>query len=180
MTYNHSKGNLIPIKTKNKQNKGFTLIELIIVIAIIAILAAAVLVAIDPARRLHESRNARRWSDIENIIDAVIKYQTDNEGEHYTTVESLSDDVYYTIGTCIGGGNSGCTAQTTQTACVNLTDIGSNYMAKIPIDPKDGTESQTDYYLMKDENGAITVGACDPESEGPGGNGATPDIESSR
>ena len=46
---------------------GFTLVELIIVIAIIAILAAAIFVAIDPARRLNEARNARRSSDITNV-----------------------------------------------------------------------------------------------------------------
>lgn len=163
-----------------RSNKGFTLIELIIVIAVIAILAGSIFVAIDPARRLHESRNARRASDITTILDAVLKYQADNEGTHYSTVDALTAGNYYTIGTCSTGGNSDCGAQTTQTPCVDISGIGSNYLASVPMDPKTGTESKTDYYMMIDSNGALTVGACDPEGEGAGGSGTAPTIELSR
>ena len=38
--------------------KGFTLIELLIVIAIIAVLAGAVFVALDPLTRFRDARNA--------------------------------------------------------------------------------------------------------------------------
>lgn len=163
-----------------KKKKGFTLIELIVVIAIIAILAGSIFVAIDPARRLQESRNARRASDVANILDSVIKYQADNDGTHYTTVAALTAGNYHVIGTCASGGNTTCTAQTTQAACVDLSAIGSNYMAMIPKDPKTGTDANTDYYMMKDANGAITVGACDSEGEGAGGSGTAPSIEVAR
>ncbi|MFH1012478.1 MAG: prepilin-type N-terminal cleavage/methylation domain-containing protein [Candidatus Peregrinibacteria bacterium] len=160
-----------------KSLKGFTLIELIIVIAIIAILAAAIFVAIDPARRLNEARNARRNSDITTILDAVVKYQVDNEGTHYSTVAALTNAKFYTIGTCADGGNAGCTAKVTEAACVYLSGIGSDYLGAIPRDPKSGTAAKTDYYLMKAATGAITIGACDPEGEGSGGAGAAPAIE---
>lgn len=161
-----------------KTRKGFTLIELIIVIAIIAILAAAIFVAIDPARRLHESRNARRWSDVTNVLDAVVKYQVDNEGTHYSTVAALTGGTYYVIGTCATGAT--CTAQTNDDACVDISAIGSNYLAAVPTDPKSGTGGDTDYYLMKDSNGAIEVGACEPEGEGAGGAGSAPTISLTR
>lgn len=163
-----------------KSKKGFTLIELIVVIAIIAILAGSIFVAIDPARRLQESRNARRASDVTNILDSVIKYQADNDGTHYSTVASAVAGNYYVLGTCASGGDTTCTAQTTQAACVDLTSIGSNYLAIVPKDPKTGTDANTDYYIMKDSNGAITIGSCDPEGEGAGGSGTAPTIEVAR
>lgn len=163
-----------------KNRKGFTLIELIIVIAIIAVLAAAIFVAIDPARRLHESRNARRSSDVATILEAVKTFQADNNGTHYVEIDDLIAGNYYTIGTCNAGGNTGCGAHGTGAVCVDLSDIGTNYLADVPMDPSTGSASKTDYFLMKDENGAVTVGACDPEKVGPGGNDTAPDISVSR
>jgi type II secretory pathway pseudopilin PulG len=156
------------------------MIELIIVIAIIAILAAAIFVAIDPARRLHESRNARRNSDIATILEGVKTYQADNDGAHYSTVAALTNGNYYTIGTCATGGNTGCTAQTTQAACVDLSAIGTGYLATVPMDPSTGAAAKTDYYMMKDANGAVTVGACDTEGGGAGGAGTAPVIKLAR
>ena len=43
---------------KSSLNKGFTLIELIIVVAIIGLIAAAAFVAIDPAKRIGNANNA--------------------------------------------------------------------------------------------------------------------------
>lgn len=160
--------------------KGFTLVELIIVIAIIAVLAGAIFVAIDPARRLHESRNARRSSDVTTILDAIKTYQADNAGTHYATIAALTNGQYHTIGTCAAGGDVGCTAQTTQAACVDLSAIGTGYLSAVPKDPQTGSDAKTDYYLMKDANGAIVVGACDPEGAGAGGSGAAPVISVSR
>lgn len=165
---------------ETSKRKGFTLVELIIVVAIIAILAGTIFVALDPARRFAESRNSQRFSDVNTILDAIIKYQADNDGTHYLEVESLGSTSFYTIGTCNTGGDTNCGAKTTVTSCVDLTDIGTNYLAKVPKDPKNGTDAKTDYYLKKDENDSITIGACDPEGEGPGASGTAPIIEVTR
>jgi prepilin-type N-terminal cleavage/methylation domain-containing protein len=160
--------------------KGFTLIELIIVIAIIAILAAAIFVAVDPARRLNESRNATRFSDVTTILEAVKKYQVDNKGTHLAAVAALTSGEYSQIGTAATGCDSGCSAQTTNAACVNLENIGPNYLARTPKDPNTGTDAETDYYLSIGGFGDITIGACDPEGEGAGGSGSAPSVELAR
>jgi prepilin-type N-terminal cleavage/methylation domain-containing protein len=58
--------------------KGFTLIELLIVIAIIGFIAAAVLVAVDPVRRIQDSRDTQRWSETNAILNAILNWQVDN------------------------------------------------------------------------------------------------------
>jgi prepilin-type N-terminal cleavage/methylation domain-containing protein len=63
---------------QHKSRRGFTLIELLIVIAIIGFLAAAVLVAVDPVKRIQDSRNAQRWSEVNGVLNAILKWQVDN------------------------------------------------------------------------------------------------------
>ncbi len=60
------------------EEKGFTLIELLIVIAIIGFLAAAVLVAVDPVKRIQDSRDARRFSEANAILNAILTKQVDD------------------------------------------------------------------------------------------------------
>ncbi len=56
--------------------KGFTLIELLIVIAILGILAAAVLVAINPGKRTRQAQDAKRKNDIGALATEIQGYYT--------------------------------------------------------------------------------------------------------
>jgi len=137
--------------------KGFTLVELLIVIAVIAILAAVIYVAVDPATRFAQARNADRWSSVNSVLNAYIKYMVDNDGAHPVT---LSDDTYYMIGTAAGT----CSAQSTGTNFIDLSGLTTKYIAEIPHDPElAGSEAYTNYYVQKDTNGRITIGSCDAE-----------------
>jgi len=55
-------------------NGGFTLVELLIVIAVIGILAVAVLTAINPIEQLKKSRDAGRLADARELYNAVQRY----------------------------------------------------------------------------------------------------------
>lgn len=120
--------------------RAFTLIELLIVIGIIAILAAVVLIAVNPARQFSLANNAQRSSDVNAVLNAVHQYATENLGALPTVIEATAKNV----GTCA--------------TCANLTtDLVPKYLSAIPKDPKDGSDSDTKYSIVKDSNGRITV-----------------------
>jgi len=99
-----------------KTSKGFTLIELLVVIAIIAILAVVVLVAVNPGQQMAQSRNARRWSEVNTLLSAFSQYQIDNDGAVPTACEVTT---------------------ATSVACADGA-INPDYVAAIPVDPSSG------------------------------------------
>lgn len=60
-----------------KMRKGFTLIELLVVIAIVAILAVTVILTLNPAELLKQTRDSSRISDMATIKTALGIYLTD-------------------------------------------------------------------------------------------------------
>ena len=168
-----------------RSNLGFTLIELIIVVAIVGILAAAAFVAINPAKRVGESNNARRWTDVTAILDAIMSYVVDNNGNFPSTLTAGNT---YVLGTgtkgCINGGNiynglaNGCGINSTiatiisansNFTCINLSSsLVDTYLPTIPQDPLvagqgGGSASWTGYYIYRSSSSnRVTVGACLP------------------
>lgn len=145
-----------------KYSAGFTLIELLIVVAIIAILAAVVFVALNPLQRFKDSRDAHRWSDVSELLNAIKLNQVDNGGTYVTALQNAADG-FYQIGTAANGCDS-CTATSTQSACLDLTGLVTvgHQLGSIPHDPVGGTDVLTYYYLKKSGQ-IITVGACKAE-----------------
>lgn len=148
-----------------KSRKGFTLIELLIVIAVIVVLAAAVFVALNPAKRFADARNARRQTDVSNILSALKTDEVDNGGTYLASVAALTAAQNYVIGTNGSGCDAGCGALTTQSACADISDlVTQGYLGSVPMDPSTGTAAFTDYYINRAASGTLTVGACDAEN----------------
>ncbi|MCK5085475.1 prepilin-type N-terminal cleavage/methylation domain-containing protein, partial [Candidatus Parcubacteria bacterium] len=58
--------------TKNEKNmEGFTLLELLIVIAILAILSAVLILILNPAETMKKSRDTQRMSDLATMKTAI-------------------------------------------------------------------------------------------------------------
>ena len=148
---------------RDHTQKGFTLLEILLVVAAIAILAGIVILALNPSKQLGDTNNAQRRSDVNTIMNAVYQYAIDNNGSLPSEIDSTTSSSQV-LGTDSSGCDSTCTATTTVAACVNLLGtLAPTYIVDIPFVPKTGAASSTDYYINKDANGRVTVGACDAE-----------------
>ena len=117
-----------------KLNKGFTLIEILVVIAIIAILAAIVLVSLNPAKRFQDARNTQRQANVESILGAIQQNMVDHKGITTCTIPT---------GDTAGIIKSSATAPDT-----DLTTCLAPYLAVLPFDPSNTSAkwtSPTDY-----------------------------------
>lgn len=65
-------------KAKNISRKGFTLIELILVTAIVGLFAAGVIAVINPTQQVNKANDTKRKTDLEAIQRALEAYYADN------------------------------------------------------------------------------------------------------
>jgi prepilin-type N-terminal cleavage/methylation domain-containing protein len=73
--------------TKNtKVAKGFTLIEILVVIGLIAVLATIVLIAINPARQFAQANNTQRESNVNAVLNAIGQLMADTKGKWPTEI----------------------------------------------------------------------------------------------
>lgn len=149
------------------KKQGFTLIELIVVVAIIALLAASAFVAINPGKRVGNASDAKRWSDVTAIADAISHYAVDYNGALPSGVSGASAGTTYMIHITGGtiSGTDTCTSLGTTPGEIDISSgIVPTYIPTMPLDP-DVTKltSETSgigYYMVKDSTGRIKVGAC--------------------
>ncbi len=148
---------------KKQHNSGFTLIELLLVIGIIAVLAVVVFVALNPAQRFKDARDARRVTDMETILSAIHTSIVDSKGALPSGLSVGMSEVQ------LGSGASGCAIATggcnvVATACMNLSTPLAKYLKSMPIDPSSTfTASNSGYSVVVDANGIVTVKACGTE-----------------
>jgi len=132
-------------KTQNHK-KGFTLIELLVVVAIMGMLAALAVVALNNARQ--RARDARRVSDIKQIQTALELYFLDNAAYPTGTADYISSD---------------CLSATSGFAA---TCSGTVYMSVVPDNPDpyddhaDCTPAYSDYLYTRDDTITYSLKYC--------------------
>ncbi len=143
--------------------KGFTLLEILLVVGIIAILAGIVIVAINPSKQLATVRNTERKSDIKTIYNAINQYYIDNS-RYPASLTSVLTEVCDTD-TATSSHNINCTGM------VDLSELVPKYLTAIPKDPKGpvtaflnkiintvyAATGGTGYYVMKDSTNKVVL-----------------------
>lgn len=154
------------MRLNRRSSDGFTLIELLIVIAILTVLFALTIIAVNPVRQFAQADDTQRRSDINAILNAIYQYAADNRGTLPAFINSTSTQQ---IGDSTGSCAVTCGAVTTEAACLNLAPtLVSTYLSEIPHDPDQPNASTTRYAVTRSaNNNRITITACDTEVASP-------------
>ena len=157
---------------KLKINTGFTLIEILIVIGIIAILAAIVIVAINPAKQFAQARNTQREAGVNTVLNAIGQRLADNRGI-FAGIFTVGGTTYTcgplpaaAVGVATENVDNTMAADTT-TETGNLKCLTPTYVSTLPLDP-DSTYAispYTGYDVGVDPTGRVTVCAHRSTSE---------------
>lgn len=160
----------------SRAKKGFTLLELLIVIGILAILATATVVVLNPGELLRQSRDAQRISDMAVLNKALGLYVTSATSSDLNAVmpntgcaspggrtyQSGTTAATSTFSAGRGGGGSGSSSSTSASSArlangngwlpVDFTAIpGRAPFAKLPIDPSNDVPGWLVYQYACDQ-----------------------------
>ncbi len=138
-----------------KNKKGFTFIETLVVIGIVAILATTVVVAINPTRRFEDARDKQREIHLQTILSAIERKTTIEAGwfdddncdslPQATSTEVVDGkEVELPLFKIIG------TATTTEDTYYDLFKcLVPKYMVNPLYDPDGGSENDTHYQIWQ-------------------------------
>lgn len=147
----------------NRKVEGFTLIEILVVVALIAILAAITIIAINPAKNFADARNATRNADVTTVLNAMSQYIADAGA---FGADADTDAIPSCPATMELGAGAGV---------YDLDEGGRlipTYIVALPTDPQGGTAAATGYEVCQQgASGRYQVSA--PSAE----NGATISVQ---
>jgi prepilin-type N-terminal cleavage/methylation domain-containing protein len=143
--------------------KGFTLVELLIVIALLGVLAAAVLAAINPLEQANRARDTRVKSDASQLLAAIDRYfVSQDEFPWVTSGDATNNDASYGFSSAQDDGAGICAAA----GCTGSGNDGyliTNNELKTEFRNRDFTTAANDtdmVYVGKATGASSSVYAC--------------------
>lgn len=152
------------IDTTKTKEVGFTLVELLIVIGILAVLTAAVIVVLNPTTLLKEARDVQRIQDLASVDTSLVILETLNSSLNLGTASTVYVSIPSNQTNCsdlglpsIAGWNYACVSEAnlqntdgTGWIPVNFQDAtGVVQLSSLPIDPTNTTTTGLYYTYIK-------------------------------
>lgn len=128
--------------------KAFTLLEVLLVVAMLGILISLNLFFLDSDKQFSKINNEKRRSDVFSIYNAINQYRADNRGNLPTGISFNNIDI------C----QPGCVETSSQ---IDITDELKPYIryGVLPIDPDQSGNILTGYKIKVDSNNKVVVSA---------------------
>lgn len=166
------------LQTLYSRRAGFSLVELLMAMAIVGVLAGLVIVAINPTKQMADARNTQRKFDVNTILNAFSQYSVDSGGffqpkkvDGIPLIEnckvSTTPKKLCKPATLHGSGSGMCGDAAIQ--CVFSRHLTGAYIAGVPHDPWDAEDSAADlatvdYHVSSNSPGRFRVDAESAEN----------------
>lgn len=146
---------------KMLNKKGFTLIEILIVVAIIGILASVVVVGLGPAQK--RGRDARRVSDLRSVQTALELYYGKN-GQYPTSgISSWTDFAGVLTSAGIGTNQIPRDPTTSRSYVYRVDAAGTTYVLGAQLEDITGNVINSSYTGSLPDTGIPTSATCGNE-----------------
>ena len=136
-------------KSAQVRSGGFTLVELLVVIAIVAILAAVVVLIINPLELTRRGRDAARLTDLANLQNAI------NVAVQEATTSAAAILCAGVSTPCEGRSHTG-TRSSAGTGWVKV-NLSSQQSVSVPTLPADPTNTSTYHYTYCSDGNAWEI-----------------------
>ncbi len=145
---------------KNITEKGFTLVELLIVIAIIAILAGAVVVTINPGEQFAQARNSTRDQHIQTISSGILSYTAGNQGNFPDCLYDNDNDPYSLDPDDVEPGDEGFDEEQEGVDVEDCESLTPEYITDMP-EPQQEDEEYRVAFATEDANNIVIWSTSD-------------------
>lgn len=137
------------MKQRIRNRVSFTLLELMLVVAIIGVIAAIVIAAINPQKQISATQSVKRAAEANQLEKSLAQYMID-KGTPPDTLSKYSTDPASPTPICAQGASD-------TSVCINAAPLITTYLAAVPKDPTEPCSGVSGFAAYIDKFGPHVV-----------------------